>query len=70
MDGSEVVELCSFLENAREICSNGPFLNPLRIVDAIRQLMFPGTLGGSGVKVTAYDEWRCRTAWVASRGRD
>ena len=65
-----MVDLCSFLENAREICSNGPFLNPLRIVEAIRQLMFPGTLGVSGVKVTAYDEWRCRVALVATRGRD
>ena len=62
-------KLRSLLQNAREISSNRQSLNPLRIVDAIWQLMSLGDLF-FGVKVTAYDDWGTRAAWMASRGRD
>lgn len=59
--------LRSLLQNARSISCGGGAETPLRIVDAVWQLMSQGHVF-FGARVSAYDDWGSRAAWMVSRG--
>lgn len=61
--------LRTLLQSARSVSGGGKARSPLRIVDVVWQLMSQGHIF-FGARISAYDDWGTRAAWMASRGRE